>query len=233
MVPDGRRDESEVKPLRRRAAPSVTLRAVMLPLPPAAVLARRVPRVMVGLVLFGAGIAFTAISELGLSPWDVFAQGIARRSAIGLGAAGIIVGAAVLLLWIPLKERPGLGTILNVAVIGVVTDLTLYVFPDEAGSTAWRWTALLGGIALIGLGTGLYIGAGLGPGPRDGLMTALARRGISIRRARTSIEVAVLAVGWLLGGTVGIGTVVFALGVGPAVHYSFGRTAVVELATDA
>lgn len=188
---------------------------------------------MLGLVMFGAGIAFTAISELGLSPWDVFAQGISRRTGIGLGVAGIIVGAVVLLLWIPFKEKVGLGTILNVAVIGTVTDLTLWMFPEEAGSTAWQWIALLGGIALIGLGTGLYIGAGMGPGPRDGLMTALARRGIKMRRARTFIEVTVLIVGWLLGGTVGIGTVVFAFGVGPAVEWSFGRTAVVELGAEA
>jgi uncharacterized membrane protein YczE len=184
---------------------------------------------MLGLVMFGAGIAFTAISELGLSPWDVFAQGISRRTGIGLGVAGIIVGAAVLLLWIPFREKVGLGTILNVAVIGTVTDLTLWVLPEEASSAAWQWIALIGGIALIGLGTGLYIGAGMGPGPRDGLMTALARRGIKMRRARTFIEVTVLVVGWVLGGTVGIGTVAFAFGVGPAVEWSFGRTAVVEL----
>ena len=162
-------------------------------------------------------------------PWDVFAQGISTRTPLGLGVAGIVVGAAVLLLWIPLKERAGIGTILNVAIIGTVTDITLFVLPERAGSAAWEWTALVGGILAIGLGTGLYIGAGLGPGPRDGLMTALARRGIPMRRARTVIEVTVLVIGWLLGGTVGIGTVVFAFGVGPAVQYFFTRTAVVEL----
>lgn len=204
----------------------------MLPLPPRSVLIRRVPRVFVGLVMLGAGIAFTAISELGLPPWGVFAQGISRRTGIPLGTAVILTGAAVLVLWIPLKEKMGIGTIMNVTIIGTVTDISLWILPEEAGSTAWRWIALLGGIALIGWGSGLYIGAGLGPGPRDGLMTALARRGYRMRRARTAIELVVLAVGWVMGGTIGIGTVVFALFVGPAVEYAFRRTAVDQIAAD-
>ena len=204
----------------------------MLPLPPRSVLIRRVPRVFIGLVLFGAGIAFTAVSELGLSPWGVFAQGISRGTGIPLGTAVIITGAAVLLLWIPLKEKLGIGTIMNVTIIGTVTDISLWILPEEAGSTVWRWIALLGGIALIGWGSGLYIGQGLGPGPRDGLMTALARRGYKMRRARTAIELVVLVVGWTLGGTIGVGTVIFALLVGPAVEYSFRRTAVGQTAAD-
>ena len=204
----------------------------MLPLPPRSVLIRRVPRVLVGFVMLGAGIAFTAISELGLSPWGVFSQGISRRTGIPLGTAVILTGAAVLVLWIPLKEKMGIGTIMNVTIIGAVIDSSLWILPEEAGSTAWRWIALLGGIALIGWGSGLYIGAGLGPGPRDGLMTALARRGYRMRRAHTAIELVVLTVGWVMGGTIGIGTVVFALFVGPAVEYAFRRTAVDEIAAD-
>ena len=204
----------------------------MLALPPKSELVRKIPRVIVGLLLFGVGIAFTAVSELGLGPWDVMHQGISRRSGIPFGTVGIITGALVLLSWIPLKERVGLGTILNVLIIGVVIDLTMLILPDEVGSAPLRWSALLGGIVLVGVGSGLYIGAGLGPGPRDGLMTACAKRGYRMGRARTVIEVLILAVGWLLGGTVGIGTVLFALGVGPAVEFFFNRTGSVPLAAE-
>jgi uncharacterized membrane protein YczE len=205
----------------------------MLPLPPRSQLVRRIPRVFVGLVLFGVGIAFMVVSELGLAPWEVFHQGMSELTGIPLGTMGIITGALVLLGWIPLRERVGIGTLMNVTIIGIVIDLTLLILPESAGSVPLRWTALLGGIALIGLGSGLYIGAGLGPGPRDGLMTGLARRGYRMRRARTLVEVIVLVVGWLLGGTVGIGTVLFAFGVGPAVELSFKKTAVVPLSADA
>lgn len=205
----------------------------MLPLPPASVLVRRVPRVFIGLVFFGVGIAFMVVSELGLAPWEVFHQGISNHTGIPLGMVGIMTGALVLLGWIPLREKIGIGTLMNVTIIGIVIDVTMLILPDQAGSTAWRWIALLGGIALVGVGSGIYIGAGLGPGPRDGLMTGFAKRGFKMRRARTAVEVSVLVAGWLLGGTVGVGTVLFAFGVGPAVEYSFRRMAVVPLTADA
>lgn len=191
----------------------------MLPLPPRAELYRLVPRLLLGLVLFGIGIAFTAVSELGLAPWEVFHQGISRRTGLPLGTVGIIAGALVLLAWIPLRERVGLGTLLNFTIIGIVVDMTLFILPEEAGSQAWRWVAVVGGILMVGIGSGLYIGAGLGPGPRDGLMTAFARRGYKMRRTRTLIEVGVLVIGWTMGGTIGPGTVLFAFGVGPTVEY--------------
>ena len=203
-----------------------TLR-VMLPIPSRSILVRRVPRVFVGLVFLGLGIAFMVVSELGVAPWVVFHQGISIHTGVPLGTVGIITGALALLGWIPLHERVGIGTLMNVTIIGVVIDVSM--LPDQAGSTGWRWVALLGGIALVGVGSGLYIGAGLGPGPRDGLMTGLARRGYRMRWARTAVELTVLVAGWLLGGTVGIGTVLFALGVGPAVEYSFRRMAVVPI----
>ena len=136
-----------------------------------------------------------------------------------------IVGAAVLLLWLPLRQRPGFGTVSNVIVIGFAVDATLAVMPTP-GQLAWRVTFLLLGVVLNGVATGLYIGAGLGPGPRDGLMTGLARRGHSIRLVRTLIELTVLGTGWLLGGTIGIGTVVYALGIGPLAQFFISRLAV-------
>ena len=204
----------------------------MLPLPPRSELIRRIPLVLLGLILFGIGIAFSAVSELGLPPWDVFHQGISRRVGIPLGAAVIITGGLVLLAWIPLREKVGIGTLMNVTIIGVVIDITMLILPERAGSLAWQWVAALGGIALVGVGSGLYIGAGLGPGPRDGLMTGLAKRGYKMGRARTAIEVLVLVVGRALGGTIGVGTVLFAFGVGPAVEFFFRRTAVVPLTSE-
>lgn len=189
----------------------------MLPMPSRSELTRRLPRLLFGLWLFGVGIAMMVEAELGLSPWEVLHQGISIHTGIPLGTVGIITGLLVLLLWIPLDERIGIGTILNVVLIGVVIDITLWLSPIDTLVTWQRWVLLGGGTVLIAIGTGLYIGAGLGPGPRDGLMTGLARKGIPISLARGSIEVTVLVLGWLLGGTVGIGTVVFAFGIGPLV----------------
>ena len=173
---------------------------------------------MGGLVLFGMGIALMVRADLGLAPWDVLHQGVAERTGIAIGNVTILTGVVVLLLWIPIRERPGLGTLLNVLVIGVVVDATLAVV--DAPQAMWlRITFLVLGIFAFGPGSGLYIGAGLGPGPRDGLMTGLARRGHSVRVVRTGIELAALGVGALLGGRVGIGTVAFALTVGPNVHW--------------
>ncbi|MCP3975599.1 MAG: hypothetical protein GY720_14030 [bacterium] len=178
----------------------------------------RLIRLLVGLVLFGIGVALMVKSELGLSPWEVLHQGLSFKTGILLGTMGIIIGLLVLVLWLPLREKLGLGTVANVMLIGVVIDLTLWRLPEEFTSTPTRWVLLVGGVALIGLATSLYIGAGLGPGPRDGLMTGLAKRGWPIGIARIGIELTVLIVGWLLGGTVGVGTLLFAFGVGPIVH---------------
>jgi uncharacterized membrane protein YczE len=185
-------------------------------------LRRRLPRLLLGLVLCGLGIAVMVAGDLGLGPWDVLHQGISTRTGIPIGTVNILVGLAVLTLWLPLRERPGLGTILNAVVIGVVIDLTLLVLatPD---ALAGRLALTLAGPVLFGVGSGFYIGAGLGPGPRDGVMTGLARRGWRVGSVRAGLELTVLLAGWLLGGTVGLGTVVFALGIGPIVHASLHR----------
>nr|WP_238420007.1 hypothetical protein [Streptomyces taklimakanensis] len=154
-------------------------------------------------------------ADLGLGPWDVFHQGIAGHSGLTIGTVVIITGAAVLLLWIPLRERPGLGTVSNVIVVGLAMDGTLAALP-EPGALAVRAPLLVAAVALNGVATGLYITARFGPGPRDGLMTGLHRvTGRSVRLVRTGIELVVLAVGFLLGGTVGAGTVLYALAIGP------------------
>jgi len=159
---------------------------------------RRLPGLMAGLVLFGAGIAVMAASGLGLGPWEAFHQGIASRTGIALGTVSILVGIPVLALWWPLGERPGIGTILNVATIGTATNLVLPVLPRPA-EPALQLAMSVGGVLLIGLGSGLYLAADLGAGPRDGLMTGLHHRfGWSIRRARTAIELIVLVSGFLL-----------------------------------
>ena len=178
-----------------------------------------------GLVLFGLSMGLLIAADLGLDPWDVFHQGLAEKSGIRFGWVVILVGAAVLLAWIPLRQRPGIGTVSNVVVVGLAVDAALAVLP-EPEHLAVRSALLVAGIVLNGVATGLYVGAGLGPGPRDGLMTGLARRGRSIRVVRTSIEVAVLAVGWLMGGTVGVGTVLFAVTIGPLVHFFIPRLTV-------
>jgi uncharacterized membrane protein YczE len=183
----------------------------------------RLARLLLGLVLCGVGIATMVAANLGLGPWDVLHQGIEGLTGIPIGRVGIYVGLVVLLLWLPLPERPGVGTVLNVLVIGLVIDAVLLVL-DTPESMAWRVVLLLLGPLLFGLGSGFYIGARLGPGPRDGIMTGLARkRGWSVGTVRTGIEVTVLAAGWLLGGTAGIGTVLFAVTIGPLVGFFLPR----------
>jgi uncharacterized membrane protein YczE len=185
-------------------------------------LRRRLPRLLVGLVLCGLGIAFMVAGDLGLGPWDVLHQGISRNTGIPIGTVGILVGLLVLGAWIPLRERPGLGTVCNVIVIGVVIDLTLLVI-DTPDALWVRAVMMASGPVLFGVGSGFYIGAGLGSGPRDGIMTGLARRGLPVGWVRGGLEVTVLLVGWLLGGTVGLGTLVFALAIGPIVHVALPR----------
>ncbi len=177
--------------------------------------ARRLVQLYVGLTLYGLAGALQVRSGLGLDPWDVFHQGLAGHLHLAIGTVVIVVGAAVLLGWIPLRQLPGFGTVSNVVLIGVSMNLALQWLPRvERG--VWRVADMVTGIVLCGVATGMYIGAHYGPGPRDGLMTGLARRtGRSIRLTRTAIELTVLAAGWLLGGTVGIGTVAFALAIGP------------------
>lgn len=178
-------------------------------------LGRRLVQLYVGLALYGASSALLVVSGLGLEPWNVLHQGLAELTGLTIGVVSIIVGAAVLLLWIPLRQRPGLGTVSNVFVVGLAMDGTLALVPDAHG-LAVRIPLLLAGIVLNGAATGLYISANFGPGPRDGLMTGLHRlTGRSIRLMRTVIEVTVVAAGFALGGTVGIGTLLYALAIGP------------------
>lgn len=185
-------------------------------------LPRRLTQLGVGLVVFGVGIGLMLRSGLGVPPWDVLHQGLSVRFGSTVGLWSIVVSVLVLLLWIPLGERVGVGTLLNAVIIGVMIDVTTALVPDADGAVV-AWVMLLGGVLAIGFASGLYIGANLGPGPRDGLMTGIARRGPSIRLTRSALEVAVLVLGWLLGGRFGVGTVVFALAIGPLVHLFLPR----------
>jgi len=183
---------------------------------------RRLVQLYVGLVLYGVSASMLLLAGLGVDPWDVLHQGLSRRLGLGVGTWAIIISGAVLLLWIPLRQRPGFGTLNNALIVGLVIDLMLVVVPPVHWLAA-QIVVMLAGVVLNGIATGAYIGAGLGPGPRDGLMTGLAARGHSIRVVRTSIELTVLCTGWLLGGTVGVGTVVYALAIGPIAHMTIPR----------
>ena len=200
-------------PRRRQLAvlsPLSQLRAGRLP--------RRLVQLAVGLTLYGTSMAMIVRSSLGLDPWDVLHYGLAARTGLSFGTVVILVGVVVLALWVPIRQLPGLGTVANVVVIGVVSDLVLRVL-STPGQPVARAGLLVGGVVLNGLAGALYIGSQLGPGPRDGLMTGLVRRsGRSVRLVRTSIEVGVVVVGWLLGGVVGVGTVLYALAIGPLVQ---------------
>ncbi|RKN18790.1 hypothetical protein D7147_15290 [Micromonospora musae] len=190
---------------------------------------RRLTQLYLGLALYGISMALMIRSGLGLNPWDVFHQGLSERTGLSFGTVTIAVGAVVLLLWIPLRQRPGLGTVSNVVVIGLVVDATLALLP-AVGPLWIRIGLLVTGIVANGAATGLYLGARLGPGPRDGLMTGfVARRPHrSIRLVRTVIEITVLALGFLLGGTAGIGTVAYALAIGPLAQFFVPLFAVAE-----
>ncbi len=174
---------------------------------------------LLGLTGYGFSMAMMVRAQLGLDPWDVFHQGLAQRTGMTIGIASAVVGVAVLLAWIPLRNRPGIGTVANVIVIAVTVDAGLAIMPAPT-SLPVRVAMMVGAVVLNAIATVLYIGAGLGPGPRDGLMTGLVvRTGLSVRLIRTSIEATVLAIGWLLGGTVGVGTLLYAFGIGPLVQF--------------
>lgn len=189
-------------------------------------MSRRVLRLLVGLALYGTGCALTVAAGLGVDPWTVFAEGLSRITGLGVGWVTNIVGLGVLLLWIPLRQRPGLGTVANILLVGTSMQAALAVLPRPEQFWA-QAVMLVVGVALVAVASGLYIGAHFGPGPRDGLMTGLSTRfGWPIWASRLGVEGSVLVLGWLLGGTVGIGTVVFALGIGPLVHIALPLLAV-------
>lgn len=195
---------------------------VVLTFPSPRELARRLPRLLLGVVLLGLGIAPVVRAELGVAPWDVFHQGVSDVTGISFGVVTVLVGAVVLLAWIPLRQRMGIGTIVNTVFVGLVIDAALAVIPTVE-SLPVRWAMLLGGTVVTAAGMALYIGAGLGPGPRDGLMTALAARGHPLWLTRTVVELVALAAGLALGGDVGIGTILFAFCIGPLGHWFLAR----------
>lgn len=177
--------------------------------------ARRGVQLFAGLALYGASMAMLTRAHLGLDPWDVLNEGLTKLTGLSFGTVTAIVAVLVLLLWIPLRQKPGIGTVSNIVVISVTVDAVRAVLPDQS-MLVWQILMMVGGIVLNAVATAVYVGTRLGPGPRDGLMTGLhARTGWSVRLVRTGIEVVVLACGWLLGGTVGVGTVLYALSIGP------------------
>lgn len=187
-------------------------------------LVERIFRCVLGLACFGAGISLIIDARIGVPPWDVFHQGVAQRVDRSIGTVIIATGAALMLLWIPLRQKPGLGTVMNAIEIGLVANVAIALLPQPE-SVFVQVPMMLSGVVVVAIGSGLYIGSGLGPGPRDGLMTGLARRGVPLRVARTGIEITVLIVGWLLGGQVGVGTVAFAVLIGPLVQLVLPRLA--------
>ncbi len=185
-------------------------------------LPRRLFQLIVGLTFFGIGIGLMLQSGLGLSPWDVLHQGLTVQFGLTVGIWSILSSFVVLLFWLPLRERYGIGTLLNAIIIGVMIDVTAGLVP-EAANGWWAVSMMVSGILLVAITSGMYIGANLGPGPRDGLMTAIARRGPSIRLTRVTMEIIVLVIGVLLGGTFGIGTILYALLMGPLVQFFLPR----------
>ena len=185
-------------------------------------LVERIIRCVIGLAFFGIGISMVMDARIGAPPWDVFHQGVADRVDREVGTVIIATGAVLMLLWIPLRQKPGIGTILNAIEIGLVANVALAILP-RPDSVLVQVPMMLGGVVVTAIGSGLYIGSGLGPGPRDGIMTGLAVRGVPLRIARTGIEITVLVVGWFLGGQVGVGTVAFAVLIGPLVQVFLPR----------
>ena len=214
--------------LRRQDLPAAAWLRGLAPGRPAA---RRLASLYAGIVLFGVSVALMLSARLGLDPWDVFHQGLARRTGLPIGWVVNGTGVAVLLLWIPLRQRPGIGTVSDAVLVGFVMDAALPLLPQPR-AMAVRAVFLAAAIVLNAVATALYVGAGLGPGPRDGLMTGLAARGWPVRRVRTSIELSGLAAGWLLGGTVGIGTLLYAVSIGPLVHFLLPRLTIADQANE-
>ena len=184
-------------------------------------LAARYAQLLVGLVGVGLGVALMVDADVGLSPWDVLHQGLSEQTGFAIGTVAIALGLLVFLLWIPLKQRIGVGTVINVLTIGLTVNFFLDVEFRPEGWSRYAWC--VAGVLVLSVSAGLYIGAGLGTGPRDGLMTGLVARGLPLRTVRTVMELTVLVIGWLLGGTVGFGTVLFALAVGPILHVVLHR----------
>lgn len=191
-------------------------------------LTRRITQLLLGLFLYGFAIAMMIRAGLGIAPWDVLSQGIVLHTGLNYALVTNVIGALALLLWIPIRQKPGIGTVVNVLMIGPSIEVGLWMLPVTSDLAA-RVLLLAGGLAVLAIATGLYIGARFGPGPRDGLMTGIHRRtGWPIWAVRTAIEVSVLAIGWLLGGNVGIGTLAFALLIGPMVGVTLPRLRVPE-----
>ena len=187
-----------------------------------AAMRERLPRLVIGLVFLGAGIACTLRTKLGVSPYDVLHQGIANHTGLSFGVVVVGLGLVILLLWIPLHQRPGVGTIVNTLSVGFITNGVFDLLPVTHNLAA-QWALLVGGVVATALGIGLYIGCGLGPGPRDGLMTGIAARGYPLWLVRTLLELTALIAGFALGGDIGVGTLVFAFGIGPLGHYFLAR----------
>jgi uncharacterized membrane protein YczE len=201
------------------------MRRFVAPIPPDR-RGRRFVQLSIGLVLYGVTASMTVLAGLGLDPWDVLHQGLSRSLGLGIGTWAIIASVLVLLCgWVPLRQRPGVGTLANAVVVGLVMDAILSVAHQPQALWA-RIALLVGGVVANGFATGFYIGAGLGPGPRDGLSVGIARRGHSMRVVRTTIEGSVLITGFLLGGTVGVGTVFYATAIGPITHYTIPALAI-------
>lgn len=190
--------------------------------PSVAELRVRLPRMLLGLLVLGTGVALTIEARLGVSPYDVLHQGLAEVTGLSFGVVVVLFGLVILVLWIPLGQRFGIGTLINTLTVGFIVDLWLQLV-DRPEDLALRWGMLLVGVVITALGIGLYIGAGLGPGPRDGLMTGLAAKGLPLWAVRTGLELLALVAGWALGGDVGVGTVLFAFAIGPLGHWFLAR----------
>ncbi len=182
----------------------------------------RLPRMLLGLFVLGTGVALTIEARLGVSPYDVLHQGLAEVTGLSFGVVVVALGLVILVAWIPLRQRFGVGTLINTLTVGFIVDLWLSVV-DRPEDLALRWVMLLVGVVVTAIGIGLYIGAGLGPGPRDGLMTGIAAKGLPLWAVRTGLELIALVAGWALGGDVGVGTILFAFAIGPLGHWFLAR----------
>ncbi len=190
--------------------------------PSVAELRVRLPRMLLGLFVLGTGVALTIEARLGVSPYDVLHQGLAEVTGLSFGVVVVALGLVILVAWIPLRQRFGVGTLINTLTVGFIVDLWLSVV-DRPEDLALRWVMLLVGVVVTAIGIGLYIGAGLGPGPRDGLMTGIAAKGLPLWAVRTGLELVALVAGWALGGDVGVGTILFAFAIGPLGHWFLAR----------